>query len=136
MGLWLRGLRYPLAGLGSSLAPEGTPCRGIIDFSFSKSALRAQGSHLNSLNNCPPPGLQWRFSITGIRKVTSHLHPASSARVPGGRVGRVSRQSLSRPWIWVWSRIRRRTIKGNRYSPCMLEGGRDVTEDCSWKFCG
>lgn len=57
---------------GNSLQRDYLP---VLSISSAKSTLRAQSSSLNSLNNWPPPGLRWRFSITGIRKVTSCFRP-------------------------------------------------------------
>lgn len=59
--------------VGPPLAPEGAPCRGIMDLLSRKSTLRGQGSHLNSLNNCPPPGLQLRVFHYRHQRVRSYL---------------------------------------------------------------
>lgn len=55
------------------LALEGAPCRGIMDLLSRKSTLRAQGSHLNSLNSWPPPALQLRFFHYRQQRVSSYL---------------------------------------------------------------
>lgn len=49
MGPLVPRLRGPLAGLGPSLAPEETPCRGIINLSSHKSTLTAKSEFLKSL---------------------------------------------------------------------------------------
>lgn len=55
------------------LALEGAPCRGIMNLLSRKSTLRAQGSHLNSLNSWPPPALPLRFFHYRHQRVSSYL---------------------------------------------------------------
>jgi hypothetical protein len=91
------------------LALEGAPCRAIMDLLSRKSTLRAQGSHLNSLNSWPPPALQLRFFHYRHRRVSAYLPLTVSSWAYAGRMGPISTHGLSHGlWsilmVWVWSR--------------------------------
>lgn len=96
---------------GPPPALERAPCRGIIDLLSRKSTLRAQGSHLNSLNNWPPPDLQLRFFHYRHPRVRSYLPlllpPGLGTKKDGqDKHAWIFSWSVvpSRPRTWVWNR--------------------------------